>query len=153
DLGINPNKNRISIGAENIGPGAFSICHNSDVFTNDQEENARRINHFIDSEFLIYFEVPEELDAHSEFAGIHFEDKEFWSSYDYQMPGYPQFLYDFLSHLIESKSYSVEGTLAIFGSLLHQITVPYWGEFMDEEELQQTEVSRLLGLHFDIVTA
>ncbi|EHA1205324.1 hypothetical protein J4H46_04105 [Vibrio alginolyticus] len=153
DLGVNPNKLQVNIGAESIGAGTFSICHDTDVFTADQEDNARRISHFIDSEFLIYFEKPEQLNAHSEFAGICFEGKDFCSPYHHQMPGFPQFLYDFLSYLIENKSYSTEGALAIFGCLLHQITVPYWGEFMDEEELRQTEVHRLLGVHFDIVAA
>lgn len=112
DLGVNPNKLQVNIGAESIGAGTFSICHYTDVFTSDQEDNARRISHFIDSEFLIYFEKPEQLNAHYEFAGICFEGKDFCSPY-HQMPGFPQFLYDFLSYLIENKSYSTEGALAI----------------------------------------
>lgn len=152
-LGINLSKLPISIGAHTVGPGTFSIEHNTDIFTTEPELNAQRVSNFISNEFLIYFAVPENLDAHSDFAGITFNSQEFGSDYDHKMVGFPQFLYDFLFHLIEKNIYCVESALAIFGSLLHQITVPFWGEFTDKEELQDTETYRLLGVHFEIVAA
>ena len=153
ELNINPNKLPIAIGAASVGPGTFSINHNTDVFVADTESNARCIRDFINLDFPISFSDIPGATKHFRIASLHFDELLFESLYDPNMLGFPQCFYDLIGGLLDHKVYSVESSLAIFGSLLHQITVPYWDEWMEDEDLKETETYRILGLHFEIISA
>lgn len=153
ELHINPDKLPIAIGVASGGPGTFSIHHNTDVFVADTESNARSIRDFINLDFTISFSDIPGATKHFRMASLYFDELLFESLYDPNMSGFPQCFYDLIDGLLDHKVYSVESSLVIFGSLLHQITVPYWGEWIDKEALKETETYRILGLHFEIISA
>ena len=139
ELHINPNKLPIAIGVASVGPGT--------------ESNARSIRDFINLDFTISFSDIPGATKHFRMASLYFDELLFESLYDPNMSGFPQCFYDLIDGLLDHKVYSVESSLVIFGSLLHQITVPYWGEWIDNEALKETETYRILGLHFEIISA